>query len=437
MSLVTLDKQNYATSSAVKNGDADAISVICKTILKEGQFAQFGNGNRIQQIEIYSRDRIVAHQGDQKKILSKEFVNWPNDSDNVGIENYYFTIIQQENGEIALKVNVRGYGGGNAPSCIAVKNESEKKPLVELAETLRDMEWQKFRFGTSETEIKEKVISLINSIDEDFIRQQTIFPPLFFAIGSGWEDVVELLLEKGANPNMYSKNGPVFFDACYLKNQAIALLLLNHGANIDAVNTKGEAALVVAAKNGWASIVQIMVEKGADPKILLQENCENIPPSIQEFLLDHFKEDPHFLNILENVIDQIMLGLSEKVQEKAKKANKNVEIKRIIGEVLIDSKSIFRFLGKENNQVIVEREDFINCLSKKMKQLLRSERYFTAEDVLETEEIKKALQSALRAWNAKISRERDIRKKMEHLEVLDREIQKKDTILLHLNRKKR
>ena len=123
--------------------------------------------------------------------------------------------------------------------------------------------------------------------------------PLFRAVQLNDVDVVEALLNKGADPNintmgytpfgLVAGNGPNGRGAGQTVNPAIMDLLAKHGANVnarisgtlsfsfhtgygnqnDGVNSKeGTSALHEAARSGQLDLVKHLLDLGADPNVL-------------------------------------------------------------------------------------------------------------------------------------------------------------------------
>lgn len=92
--------------------------------------------------------------------------------------------------------------------------------------------------------------------------------PLFFAISSGNFDLVSLLLEHGADPNIYDifVESPLH-NACYLGYGNIVELLLKHGASLDVQNEKSKSLLHEACSAGHDHIVKLLLERGVDPNM--------------------------------------------------------------------------------------------------------------------------------------------------------------------------
>jgi len=126
--------------------------------------------------------------------------------------------------------------------------------------------------------------------------------PLFRATEAGDTEVVRLLLDKGANPNISAMGLTPFLIAAGVGtggrgtglaastsaggavNQAIMDLLLQHGADLNAQvtgtktyslrisrapsSTEGMSALHVAAQGGKTDLVRYLIEKGANPGLV-------------------------------------------------------------------------------------------------------------------------------------------------------------------------
>lgn len=89
--------------------------------------------------------------------------------------------------------------------------------------------------------------------------------PLMEAADEGHMEIVELLLSKGANVNATTKKGytPLMV-AVEEGHTSIAQLLIQKGANLDATTKNGWDAFMEAIEEGQLEIVQLLIDKGAD-----------------------------------------------------------------------------------------------------------------------------------------------------------------------------
>jgi ankyrin repeat protein len=98
---------------------------------------------------------------------------------------------------------------------------------------------------------------------------QAFGPVLSVAASFGPPEMVALLLEMGANPNLGGAHGmrPLFLAAREGHVQIVRLLLAG-GAQVDALEAQTHStALMIAARNGREEVVRALLEAGADPLI--------------------------------------------------------------------------------------------------------------------------------------------------------------------------
>ena len=84
------------------------------------------------------------------------------------------------------------------------------------------------------------------------------------AVGMKRTDIVQELLKIGANPNGRGNGYTVLMWASKQGYEEGVQILLEKGADVNAVNNKGETALMLAVQSGYENIVHTLLEKGAD-----------------------------------------------------------------------------------------------------------------------------------------------------------------------------
>ena len=94
------------------------------------------------------------------------------------------------------------------------------------------------------------------------------FFPLGLAAFFGHEEAVRLLLARGANPNLSAQNAmkvAAIHAASAAGSLPVALLLVDAGADVNAVQQAGFTPLHAAAMAGRADLAKLFLERGADP----------------------------------------------------------------------------------------------------------------------------------------------------------------------------
>ena len=94
---------------------------------------------------------------------------------------------------------------------------------------------------------------------------------LLFAAEYGFEDILNLLIGTGADPNLpdFKKRTPLM-TAAYRGKANIVTKLLEIDSlkkNINAQDKDGDTALIFAAKRGYDNILDLLLQEGADPNL--------------------------------------------------------------------------------------------------------------------------------------------------------------------------
>ncbi|CAD7700374.1 unnamed protein product [Ostreobium quekettii] len=113
--------------------------------------------------------------------------------------------------------------------------------------------------------------------------------PLHYAGSAGKGDVLKLLVESGCPVNAMS-TGNLSCSALYCAASSGQLeavdLLLQHGAEVDAICTNDCTALHVAASNGHAQVVKRLLEAGADPDLQAANGAAAIHNAVNNLHLE-------------------------------------------------------------------------------------------------------------------------------------------------------
>jgi ankyrin repeat protein len=110
--------------------------------------------------------------------------------------------------------------------------------------------------------ILKKDINIINTVDD------IGWSVLMFAVNNGYKDIVNLLIEKGADINIQAKNG---FNALMTAIQGkttnhtdIAKKLININANLELKNKKGNTSLMIAIDESKTEIANMIIKKNTN-----------------------------------------------------------------------------------------------------------------------------------------------------------------------------
>jgi len=94
-------------------------------------------------------------------------------------------------------------------------------------------------------------------------------PALLLAAQSGSLEIAEFFLKQGANPNARSRNSGMTALMEFARDDNVAgvELLVGHGADLDAADNTGEAAVIHAVRGRARRVLPILLKKGANPDL--------------------------------------------------------------------------------------------------------------------------------------------------------------------------
>ena len=88
--------------------------------------------------------------------------------------------------------------------------------------------------------------------------------PLMEAASGGFIDIVQLLLQHGANINAQSSSGNTALHyACCSGYDGVVQVLIQHNADLEHQNENGHTPLMEAASGGHVKVASLLLEKGA------------------------------------------------------------------------------------------------------------------------------------------------------------------------------
>ncbi|KAM3835367.1 poly [ADP-ribose] polymerase tankyrase-2 isoform 4-T4 [Vipera latastei] len=188
----------------------------------------------------------------------------------------------------------RGAGGGGAlamgplgellqqsPSCCVGGAASE--PARELFEACRN----------GDVERVKRLVRPENVNGRDTAGRKS--SPLHFAAGFGRRDVVEYLLQSGANVHARDDGGLIpLHNACSFGHAEVVNLLLRHGADPNARDNWNYTPLHEAAIKGKIDVCIVLLQHGADPSIRNTDGrtaLDLADPSAKAVLTGEYKKD--------------------------------------------------------------------------------------------------------------------------------------------------
>ncbi|MCQ2249677.1 MAG: ankyrin repeat domain-containing protein [Bacteroidales bacterium] len=118
----------------------------------------------------------------------------------------------------------------------------------------------------------DNVAHLINRHEDVDAFDDNGYTPLMYAADKGYDNIVKILMENGANPNwlpLYDYEPPALHAAVLTGHpQTVDLMLQYERTKVDLLDSAGYTALFHAAKCGLVECADVLLFHGADPNIV-------------------------------------------------------------------------------------------------------------------------------------------------------------------------
>ncbi|MBN3284169.1 TNKS2 protein, partial [Polyodon spathula] len=191
-------------------------------------------------------------------------------------------------------------GSGVGSALLGVETPMGGEPTRELFEACRNGDLERVK----------KLINPENVNSRDTAGRKST--PLHFAAGFGRKDVVDYLLQNGANVHACDDGGLIsLHNACSFGHAEVVNLLLRHGADPNSRDNWNYTPLHEAAIKGKIDVCIVLLQHGADPTIRNTDGKTSFDladPSAKSVLTGEYKKD-ELLESARNGNEEKMMAL--------------------------------------------------------------------------------------------------------------------------------
>ena len=162
---------------------------------------------------------------------------------------------------------------GYRPLDNAIRMRKEDSAVLLLEAEPQERQTPEFFGKTMELAVRKSDPALVEALLRHGAIANHLLPsgstPLDVAAAAGASQVVRVLLDNRADPNLSGRNGTSPLEDASLKGfDSVVSLLLDHGAQVNRINTgSGTTALYAAASFGKGEVVKLLLDHGANPTL--------------------------------------------------------------------------------------------------------------------------------------------------------------------------
>ncbi|KAL8792738.1 MAG: hypothetical protein Q9195_004625 [Heterodermia aff. obscurata] len=121
----------------------------------------------------------------------------------------------------------------------------------------------------------DQIVEMLLAKGADVTAQTGVSSALYWASAEGHGQIVEMLLAKGADSNAQIGYTSALQKASAAGHESVVKILLINGAHVDHEGRNRDTALRLASKSGHVSVARLLIENGADVRLEIYRKNDN------------------------------------------------------------------------------------------------------------------------------------------------------------------